>query len=121
MMTGRQGKVRWGNEDRNQEWVEGWISWISLKTSLSTNLQKSESKAHLIHKWLCDQQEVVDDEVIDVEEKIEEKQEIREKRNKTLSFVVLPFSRKVLPILPRHVNNATIPILSTSKNDAIDK
>ena len=85
------------------------------------NLQKSKSKADLIHKWLCDHQEVGEDEVIDVEEKIEEKQKIREKQNKTLSFVVLPFSRKVLPIIPRHVNNATIPGLFTRQNDATEK
>ena len=113
MMTGRQGQVRRGNEDRNQEWVEGWISWISLKTRLSMTLQKSESKADLIHKWLCDNQEVGEDEVIDVEENETGEEKIREKQNKTLPFVVLPFSRKVLPILPRHV--------FTREKDAIEK
>ena len=120
-MTGRQGQVRRGNEDRNQEWVEGWISWISLQTSLSMNLQKSESKADLIHKWLCDNQEVGEDEVIDVEENETGEDKIREKQNKTLPFVVLPFSRKVLSILPRHVSNATIPVLFTRENGVLEK
>ena len=121
MMTGKQGQERRENEERNQEWVEGWISWISLQTSLSMNLQKSESKADLIHKWLCDNQEVGEDEVIDVEENETGEEKIREKQNKTLPFVVLPFSRKVLPIIPRHVSKANIPILTTRENDATEK
>ena len=87
-------------------------------------LQKSESKTDLIHKWLCDNQEVGEgidveekevgeDEVIDLEENETGVEKIRAKQNKTLPFVVLPFSRKVLPILPRHV--------FTREKDAIEK
>ena len=70
---------------------------------------------------MCDNQELGEDEVIDVEENEAGVEKIRERQNKTLPFVVLPFSRKVLSIIPGHASNATTPVLFTREKDAIEK
>lgn len=117
MMTGRQGLPmrRTGKEgldmkmtgSRSQDWVDGWISWISLTASLSTSTQRPQPRLELVQQWLRDNEEVVEGEVIEDEEKDDQtKQKYSGRRNfNKIPFVILPFSRKVLPILPKHLTN----------------
>ena len=110
MKHGRQATVKQRTRHRNQEWVEGWISWVSLQARLGTLpppplQQRPPSRNGLVRQWLSENQNVTDTETGADEESdtdipsSKEKAELKENPN-NISFVILPFSRRVLPIFP---------------------
>ena len=111
MKHGRQAPEMRRTRHRNQEWVEGWISWVSLQARLGTLpppplQQRPPSRNGLVRQWLNENEDVTiaseadaDEETDTVNPSSKETKELKENQN-NISFVILPFSRRVLPIFP---------------------
>ena len=108
MKIGRQGSTMKRSRHKNQDWVEGWVSWISLQAKIGPVtppplLSCGRNRNSYVKQWLSDNHaEKAEDrhteEVSKVNNVQHGKLENKENQN-NLSFVILPFSRRVLPIL----------------------
>ena len=66
-MSGRQQLEVGRKQRRKQEWVESWVSWISMTTRLIRSTQQAKSRDDVVRDWLEENDYAFKDTVLENE------------------------------------------------------
>jgi hypothetical protein len=102
-----QGLVMSRTMNRSQGWVGGWISRLITPSQLLNDSQQPRAEA--VDKWLSDNQDGDRSDILDEQNDrchLTKHGHLDWKADPGhISFVILPFSRKVLPIMRKNPFN----------------